>query len=42
MQRQLKQNAEAYVPNYMYVSSEELAIPPPNRKRNGMRMFSSA
>lgn len=40
MQRQLKQNAENYKPNYMHVSSEELAIPAP-RRVNGMRMFTN-
>ena len=40
MQRQLKQNVENYKPNYMHVSSEELAIPAP-RRINGMRVFTN-
>ncbi len=42
IQRQLKASANSYVPNYMHVSSNELAIPPPYLKMNGMRMFASA
>lgn len=40
IQRQLKQNAKNYRPNYMHVSSEELAIPAP-RRVNGMRVFTN-
>ncbi len=40
IQRQLKHNAENYKPNYMHVSSEELAIPAP-RRVNGMRVFTN-
>ena len=42
IQRQLKASADSYVPNFMHVSSNELAIPPPYMKLNGMRMFASA
>ena len=42
IQRQLKENTDSYIPNFMHVSSDELAIPPPYLKRNGMRMFASA
>lgn len=43
IQRQLKQNADKYVPNYMHVSSNELAIPAPlKHMQRGMRMFTSA
>ncbi len=41
VQRQLKANPESYVPNFMHVSSSELAIPPPYRKQNGMRAFAN-
>ena len=42
IQRQLKASAKSYVPNFMHVSSNELAIPPPYLKMNGMRMFARA
>lgn len=42
IQRQLKASADSYVPNFMHVSSNELAIPPPYLKMNGMRMFARA
>lgn len=40
-QRKLKANSTSYVPNLMHVSSNELAIPAPYLKRNGMRTFAS-
>jgi len=42
MQRQLKKNEKQYVPNYMHVSSDELAIPAPlKHMQQGMRMFTN-
>jgi hypothetical protein len=44
IQRQLKKNATNYVPNYMHVSSNEIAIPAPlllNKMQSGMRVFTS-
>lgn len=42
MQRQLKNEERNYKPNYMHVSSNELAIPAPlKRMQQGMRVFTS-
>lgn len=41
-QRKLKERADSYVPNVMHVSSDELAIPAPYLRKNGMRVFSSS
>ncbi len=43
MQRQMKNEEKKYIPNYMHVSSDELAIPAPMKQfQHGMRMFTNA